>query len=223
MKKLVITLTVLITFSFATKAQVSLGGGLAYNYVFAGLSNVGLDLRGEYAPSSDYSSYYGNVAFFLPNSITGTTYATASSSTTTPQQIEVADKVTWSMINISVGYKKYFAGAYDDEFNFYGAVGVGLLFAPLTYKITGDYDDSKYNLSIANFDSSIPGTKETLGNATMSGALGVELELKRDLYLTAETALVLPATGYNSRTGPTSDYDIGGAFRASAGIKYILN
>lgn len=222
MKKLVLTFTISCFVAFTSYAQMSFGGGLSHNYVFAGLTNIGIDLRGEWAPDEDYSTFTGNVSFFLPSKIEGTTYANAFSSTTSPSQIEVADEFKVSMIHLAVGYKRYFKGEMDDDFNFYGALSVGLLVAPTTYKITGEYDSDKYGVSVTNYDPSIPGSKETLGNFTMGGAIGIEKELQRDFYFTAETGLVLPATGYNSRTGATSEYDIGGAWRSTLGIRFNI-
>lgn len=198
---------------------MSFGGGLSHNYLFAGVTNFGIDLRGEWAPDDDYSSFTGNLSFFLPSTIQGTTYATALSNQTSPRQIEVADEYKISMVHLAVGYKRYLVGALDDDFNFYGTLSVGVLLAPTTYKITGEYDSKSYGINVTNYDPSIPGSKETLGNFTMAGAVGVEKELSRDVYLTLETGLVLPATGANSRTGATSEYDIGGAWRSILGIR----
>lgn len=152
----------------------------------------------------------------------GTTTANAKNNSTSPNQIEVSDETKISMFHVAVGYKRYFVGEIDDDFNFYGGLSVGLLLAPSTYTITGEYDTDNYGVVVANYDPSIPGTQETLGNFTMAGAVGIEKEIQRDFYFTVETGLVLPATGMNSQTGATSQFDIGGAWRSTVGLKFVL-
>lgn len=219
MKKL--TLSIFILFiALYSRGQFALGGGLSHNYLFQGFNSVGINVNGEYA-IDELQSTTGNISFFFPSSVEGTTLATAKSSSTNPSQIEVADKTTLTLFHISAGYKRYFIGEIDDEFNFYGGVTVGLFLGPATYKITGEYDNSEYGVNITNYDPDIPGSRQTLGNYTIGGNLGIEKEMSRDLFLTVETGLIVPAVEFNSQTG-VGPYDIGAAWRSSVGLKFVL-
>lgn len=178
-------------------------------------------MGGEYA-KDDIGTFTGGVEFYLPATEEYTTSANALSNQTSPStaSVNVSDKLT--LIQLSIGYKRYFVGEFDDDFNVYGTIKAGMALAPYTFTVDEtSYDKTAYGLNVTNYDASIPGSKETLGNFTIGGGFGAEKELSRDLYFTAEVGVVIPATSANSRTGAGA-YDLPAAARIALGIKKIL-
>lgn len=223
MKRVNYFILIIAIMSFGNSyGQIAIGGSLDYQKLLGGseFTNLGFSLRGELSQDEDKNAYTGRLSYYLPKTVVGTNYATASSSATSPRQVVIDDETKASFIHLAVGYRRYFAGGFDEDFNFYGGLGVGLMFAPVVYTHSTDYDQTKYHPpSLVNYDESIPGTKETLANFTIELNLGIEKDLSFG-YIFLESRLVFPA-GTGDETD-ISTFDIPTGIQLSGGLKFIM-
>ena len=201
MRKFSLILLVLLSCITVTKAQVSLGAGVAHNYLFAGYNNFGFEIKGDWAPHNDYAAFTACVSYFLPGSKFGTSRVEALSNIVRPEYLDVPYKSTISLIHGSIGYRGYFFGELDAVFNVYGALALGLIFVPENYEVLGGLDVSNYYIT--------PGRSAIL-NSTFAAQVGLEKELVKNVYFTLETGLVFPAE---------EQPDIAISVRTSTGIR----
>ncbi|HEY0434859.1 MAG TPA: hypothetical protein VGC95_13380 [Chitinophagaceae bacterium] len=134
-------------------------------------------------------SYYSNGHFKNP------LVAVAKSPLLSPQQINFVNRATVRLVQISLGWKRYFVGTSDADgkWNVYGLAGFGLIFGKAANQYTPAIDTSNYSVSGAP----VTGTGH-FKRLTVDLGLGWEVPLGGDIFLYIEGKTWIPASNYPS-------------------------
>lgn len=132
-------------------------------------------------------SYYSNGKFH--NDLA----ATAKSSTTIPQQINFVNHALMRYKHISIGWKHYLKGAFDNEesWNLYGYAGFGLMLGRIENSYSTTIDTTNYSVPINN-------GKANFKRLTLDLGLGWEKMLGSNVYFYTEARVEVPTTDYPS-------------------------
>lgn len=132
--------------------------------------------------------YYSNGNF--KNNIT----ATAKDPGTTPSTVDYVNNGNMRTKHISVGWKKYLKGNYDEEktWNLYGYAGFGLLLGRITNTHSVDIDTTVYNVPVRS-------GKANFKRLTFDLGLGFEYPIGGDFFVYSEGRIWVPATEYPSK------------------------
>lgn len=132
-------------------------------------------------------SYYSNGKFH--NNVE----ASAKSSTTTPQQISFINNALMRYKHLSIGWKHYLKGAFDNEhsWNLYGYAGLGLMLGRI---------ENSYSTTIDTVNYFVPVTKgkANFKRLTLDLGLGWEILLGGSIYFYNEIRMEIPTTDYPS-------------------------
>lgn len=140
--------------------------------------------NGAYA----WLTYYTNGKF--NNHVT----AGAKSILTTPTEIHYLNRAALLYKHISIGWKHYFKGAYNNEdaWNLYGYAGFGLLLGAVENKHSVAIDTANYYLPLLS-------GKANFKRLTYDLGLGYERPMGGDISFYTEARVFIPAMGYPSR------------------------
>jgi hypothetical protein len=132
-------------------------------------------------------SYYSNGKFH--NDL----IATAKSSTTNPQQISFVNNALMRYKHISIGWKHYLKGAFDNEgsWNLYGYAGFGLMLGRIQNSYSSIIDTANYSVPVNSGKSNFKRLTADLG-------LGWEIMLGGDIYFYNEARAEIPTSDYPS-------------------------
>lgn len=132
-------------------------------------------------------SYYSNGKF--KNDIT----ATAKSPSTTPQQINYVNDGSMRLKQLSIGWRKYLVGKYDEEkkWNLYSYAGFGLLLGRIENTHSVAIDTASYHVPVRT-------GKANFKRLTLDLALGMEYPIGGDFFLYGEGRAWIPTTDYPS-------------------------
>lgn len=210
--KMLKQLTLLFFFSFLTnsvKAQISIGGHYSYLHFFGdtGLKHSGFGIRVDY-PINEKMIFTGGINYYLTSKFTDFIYVTATSSQTSPSQLEIDAEYTLNPIHFFIGGKRYLVGNYEGSFGLYILGEAGYMMAPTSVDLA-DYDSSNYHTFIED------GSEETLSNITINFGLGLEQKLPFG-YIFADAKAIIPATEAN---GIKLTYDFPAAYNINAGVR----
>ncbi len=212
-------LLILFLNSYETMAQLSISPYASYTRLSANFFGVGG--KGEFILSLGKKGHgggkgrggaktvsYGNVMIAF-GSQSGSDYAYAFSSTTTPQEVDITSKSKMTIFHIIFGEKRYFGGDYKDG-GFYGFLEVGLMIIPVktTY---GSFDQSKYYTTGGGSDS--------FSNFIIGGGLGYEAKINKTQKFFGEAKINLPANQVN---GQAVDVEIGVSIGLNVGMRFQL-
>ncbi|HEX7847011.1 MAG TPA: hypothetical protein VF476_14520 [Chitinophagaceae bacterium] len=133
-------------------------------------------------------SYYKNGKF--DNDLT----ATAKSGLTIPQEVKYKNKASMRLRQLSMGWKRYLKGTYDNEdrYNIYGYAGLGLLFGRMTNQHSTVIDTAQYDLPVLSGEKAFK-------RLTLDLGLGVEQPIGNALFLYVEGRAWIPASDYPSK------------------------
>lgn len=132
-------------------------------------------------------TYYTNGKF--NNNVT----AGAKAVITTPSEIQYVNQALLRYKHISIGWKHYFKGAYnnEDNWNLYGYAGFGLLFGGIENKHSVAIDTASYYLPVLS-------GKANFKRLTYDLGLGYERPMGGDFSIYIESRVFIPAMGYPS-------------------------
>ncbi len=136
---------------------------------------------------------YAWICYYSEGDFTNYVTAYAKSPSTVPQSIPYDNIGHMGLKQISLGWKHYLVGnsEAEDGVNFYGQVGLGLMFGTATNDQSVVIDSSKYNMPV------LPGTGK-FKRLTYDLGLGVETPLSPDIFLYLEGRMLIPSTDYPS-------------------------
>jgi len=120
--------------------------------------------------------------------------AQAKSPSTAPQQINYVNSAKMRLKQFSVGWKKYFLGAYDTEnnINAYFFAGFGLLLGRIENSHSVFIDTAQYNAPVLS-------GKANFKRLTIDGGIGLEHSIGGDMFVYGETRIWIPTTDYPSK------------------------
>jgi hypothetical protein len=144
---------------------------------------------------SKKNTAYAWINYHTQGSFTNRFVATAKSPATTPPDILYTVKGKWSFRQVSLGWKHFFKGSFNEEqyLNFYGAAGFGLLFSKVANETSPMPDTSIYQLA----QTPVIGSDE-FKRLTFDLAAGAEYPLASGIFLYGDIKTSLPASGYPS-------------------------
>lgn len=134
-------------------------------------------------------TYHSNGKY--KNSLT----ATAKSPATQPQTISFVNQSEMRLRQISIGYKRYFIGGFDnlEKFNLYAAGGFGLIFGSVSNTFSPNIDTALYTIQ----NNIVSGTGD-FKRLTFDITGGVEFPVSYELYIYSEIRMHIPMTDYPS-------------------------
>lgn len=132
-------------------------------------------------------SYYLNGYFNTP--ITGTAKDAAITPVTVSRQLNA----TWRYRHLSIGWKHYFMGSFNNEatWNIYGYGGFGLLLTKVSNSLDQSIDTTYYRVPVTV-------TNGKFNKLTFDLGVGTEKPIGTDVYLFSEIKALLPASDYPS-------------------------
>lgn len=197
-KTIFITSGLLLLFSafcFSQKAHFSLSTDLALQHSFKKEQrywSVGQTVQANFAFTakdgiSAFLSYYSNGKF--NNNLD----AVAKSFSTSPQQIHFVNKALMRYKHITVGWKHYLKGNFENEesWSMYGFAGLGLTMGRI---------ENSHSVNIDTADYSVPvyKGKANFKRLTFDLCLGWERMLGGGIYFYNEARMEIPTTDYPS-------------------------
>ena len=136
---------------------------------------------------------YGSFVYFSAGRFTNDLTATAKSSSTIPQQLAYQNKAEMRFKEISLGWKQYIKGRYDqtEGWSLYGTAGFGLMLGRITNTHSIAIDTSQYDLPVFS-------GKTNFKRLTLDLALGWEIPIGADIFFYTEARAFVPTTDYPS-------------------------
>ena len=120
--------------------------------------------------------------------------ATAKSSVTIPQLIRYRVSGTWRYREVSMGWKHYFKGAFDNErWNLYSIAGFGLMFTKAENIFSWSVDTALYNLPPAPVSGI-----NSFYRLTIDLGMGTEFPIGGNFFLYSDIRTWLPTSDYPS-------------------------
>lgn len=120
--------------------------------------------------------------------------ATAKSPATSPSAINYTVTGKWKFRQVSLGWKHYFKGAFNEEesWNLYGLAGLGLLFASAQNTLSSPLDTSLYSPSGPAIG------QDGFKRLTADLGIGAEYPLSAGFFIYSDLRTSLPASNYPS-------------------------
>jgi hypothetical protein len=144
---------------------------------------------------SKKESAFARLTYFSPGRFSNTFTATAHSPSTVPFTMPYKVKGRWDNREVSIGWKHYLKGGFDEEvnWNLYSAAGFGLMFTEAENVFEPEVDTSLYNIA------STP-TKGVHGfkRLTIDLALGLEYPVGGGFFIYSEAKTWIAASDYPS-------------------------
>lgn len=136
---------------------------------------------------------YAWLAYYTNGKFNNHTTAGAKTVFTTPMEIAYINQALLRYKHISIGWRHYFKGAYNNEdtWNLYGYAGFGLLFGSVENTHSVAIDTANYHLPVLS-------GKANFKRLTYDLGLGFEKPLGGDISLYMEGRVFIPGTGYPS-------------------------
>lgn len=133
------------------------------------------------------------ISYYAPGKFNNDLTAIAKSSATTPQQISYVNNVQMRFKGISMGWRQYLKGAFDNEdsWNLYAYAGFGLMLGRVQNTSSIQVDTVSYNVPVKN-------GKANFKRLTMDLGLGWEILLGGDIFFYNEARIEIPTTDYPS-------------------------
>ena len=121
--------------------------------------------------------------------------AVAKSTQTTPQSISFTNQSEMRLRHLSIGYKKYFKGSFDNEksFNLYGTFGFGLIMGNASNNFSPAIDTATYLIQ----DNVVNGSGD-FKRLSFDIAAGIDYAVSYDIYIYSEIRWHIPTTDYPS-------------------------
>ena len=144
---------------------------------------------------SKKETVYALANYHTVGKFTNTFTATAKASSTSPEQIKYAVTGKWKFRQVSLGWKHYLKGFFDEEadWNLYGAAGFGLLFASAENYLATPLDTMLYS----PVEAPALG-KDGFKRLTLDIAIGMEYPLGPGFFAYGDLSTSLPASDYPS-------------------------
>jgi len=155
--------------------------------------SIGQTVRGDYHFSSR-ETMYTSLVYYSPGKFHNFFIAAAKSPQTVPSEVAYYVAGEWRMREVSIGWKHYFRGSFDEErdWNLYGIAGFGLVFTKIINAFA-PVDTFLYQ------SPTVPVLGEgKFKRLTLDLGLGGEIPLGGNFYAYGEIKTMLPTTHYPS-------------------------
>jgi hypothetical protein len=136
---------------------------------------------------------YAWLCYYTNGKFSNVLTADAKAAATAPQQITFLNNSKLRIRQISLGWKRYLKGTFDNEknWNLYAYAGFGLMFGRVNNTQSTTIDSSLYTIPV---QSGIGIFKRL----TFDIGLGAEFPIAPSIYIYLETRVLLPTTDYPS-------------------------
>lgn len=140
-------------------------------------------------------SLYAQVSYYTNGKFKNRMAATARDAATTPQSLGYTAYSAIRMRHLSLGWKHYFIGTYDNElgWNLYGTAGFGLLAGRAENRYDKQVDTALYTVP----QKAVAGSAH-FKRLTFDVSLGAEMILGAGVYLYTDVRTWIPTTDYPS-------------------------
>ncbi|MGZ5255982.1 MAG: hypothetical protein ACXWCT_16360, partial [Flavitalea sp.] len=142
---------------------------------------------------SKKESVYAWLSYFSPGRFNNRFSAPAFDPFTTPASVSFKVNGVWENREVSVGWKHYFIGGFNEERNWsvYGRAGFGLMFNGASNSYVPIVDTNVYDVS------SVPLIGESRFNRlTIDLATGIEIPFGGNFYFYSELRTAIPSSDY---------------------------
>lgn len=132
-------------------------------------------------------------SYYSPGKFHNNLAATAKSPSTTPQEINFTNNAQMRYKHLSIGWKRYLKGAFDNEdsWNLYCYGGFGLVLGRIENSLSVAIDTANYTVPVNN-------GKANFKRLTLDLGLGWEALLGGDIYFFNDVRMEIPTTDYPS-------------------------
>lgn len=138
-------------------------------------------------------SVYASLVYYSPGKFSNSFIAAARSPFTVPGSIAYRVQGTWSLRQISLGWKHYFRGSFDQEegWNLYGLAGFGLMWSNTENILKTAVDTSVYQLAPSPEIGS-----GVFRRLTFDLGLGTEFPLGGEIFAYVDIRTWIPTTSH---------------------------
>ena len=156
--------------------------------------SFGQSVKGEFH-LKPAETVYVQVGYYTDGKYKNELTATAKDAATAPQAIHYTTRSAMRIRHLSLGWKHYFKGSYNNEtdWNFYGTAGFGLLAGRANNTPTQTVDTALYEVP----QVAIAGGGH-FKRLTFDVSLGAEMILGAGVYLYTDVRTWIPASDYPS-------------------------
>jgi hypothetical protein len=219
MKRTLLAIGILISFSVAAQVQFSLATGLSGLRNFSPQQKfwaVGQTLQANAHFSLKQTAYFW-LDYYTEGRFKNKFTATTKALLTIPQQLSYTANGRLTYRQISLGLKHYFRGAFNAEagYNIYGLAGFGLLFAQVGNSNSVAIDTSLYQTPVVEGEGSFRKLTFDLG-------IGGEVPIGGNFFLFADGRTWLPASS-NTVAYLHSQKNVPLPFMVSAGMRILFS
>ena len=218
MKKSLLAIGLLISFSVSAQVDFSLATGLSGLHNFSPQQRFwgfGQTIQANFHFSPNDGAY-ASLDFYTEGKYKNSFTAIAKSSLTQPEQFTYTATGRINYRQFSVGLRHYFLGTYnsDKDYNLYGTAGFGLLFSKLSNTNSPSVDTALYVAQVAEGDGHLQKLTFDLG-------FGGEVPVATNFFLFVDGRTWLPAS---SSTSPYlhNQKNVPLTFMLSAGIRVLF-
>ena len=144
---------------------------------------------------SQKQSAYAWISFYTPGKFSNNFIAIAKSSATSPSNVPFRASAKWRSNEVSLGWKHYFKGAFNEEntWSLYSLAGFGLMFNKAENRFHNAVDTALYQPEAAPVEG-----KDVFRRLTFDLGLGVDIPIGADIYLYTDGKTFAPTSGYPS-------------------------
>lgn len=153
---------------------------------------VGQTIQGNFHFNKKQTAY-ASLNYYTPGKFKNDFTATAKSSATTPAVIPFEAAASWKIGQVSLGWKHYFKGGFDEElgYSIYGLAGFGLMFTKAENVFSPAIDTSLYTAPTAAGNGKFY-------RLTLDLGAGVEVPVGGSFVLYSDLRTWLPTSDYPS-------------------------
>ena len=141
------------------------------------------------------STLYGWFSYHANGEYTTTLTATAKSPATQPQSFNFNNESAMRLRQISIGYKRYLLGSFEnlEKFSLYAAGGFGLMFGTASNTFSTYIDTARYTIN----SKVVHGTGD-FKRLTFDVTGGIEFPVAYEIFVYSEIRMHFPTTDYPS-------------------------
>ena len=166
---------------------------------------------------SPKQTMYAWISYYTPGKFTNSLAAEAKSTTTSPLSIPFKTTSRWRNNEISLGWKHFFRGAFDDEdaINVYGFAGFGLMFTKVENGFNASIDTGLYNVPLLEGNNKFY-------RLTLDLGVGAEYPLGADFFIYGDLRTWIRTSDYPSMY-LYSNKNVPLPFMLSAGLRILFD
>jgi len=169
-------------------------------------------------PLSEKDAVYAWISYYTPGKFKNNFVAVAKDPLFSPQQVSYTAYSALRYRQLSIGWKHYFTGAYNEELDWsiYGLAGFGMLIGKATNTYDRPVDTASYQ---------VQSPAEGSGNfkrLTFDVGLGVDFPVSTGVFLYTELRTWIPTTRYPSTYLYKDNYHIPALAIVNLGIRLLI-